>query len=426
MNAANQAVGWLDALLPAFPGLTARDATALREFEDELIGLLHDWSATVADPDQRRRNLREVRRALARAGHLALAVPARDGGRGRPATVQVLLQFICGYHDVNLRDSTGLGHGRLIAAHASPPVRDHWLPRLLAGAIPGIAVTEPHGGSQVRATATHAVPAGDGTWQVTGTKTWISRLTEAEVFCAFFTIPDGRLTAAAIDARADGLSRTLITPAGLAGWSWGELRLAGVTVSPCDILGQAGEAMPLLRDHFARYRPLVTATALGAAAAIHDQTAGLLAIRRETGSITRVRDNALITLGRTWAQLNSALLAAVTAHQIAQARHPTAQAWGCGTKAHGVDVAYQAASELALLAGAAGFAAESRTTITRADLNALLYADGIHDTLYRTAGRDITSLARTTTANTAMPQIPAIREEKTEAELQALPPSSAP
>ena len=72
-------------------------------------------------------------------------------------------------------------------------------------------------------------------------------------------------------------------------------------------------------------------------------------------------------------------------------------------KAHGVDAAYQAASELALLAGAAGFTADSRTAITRADLNALLYADGRHDSLYRTAGRDITSLAVTTTSDTATP-----------------------
>jgi alkylation response protein AidB-like acyl-CoA dehydrogenase len=412
----NEAVSWLEPLLPAFPGLTSRDAAALCQFEDELRGLLNDWPATpTASPDERSRHLLDVRRALARSGHLALALPARDGGRGRPATVQVLLQFICGYHDVNLRDSTGLGHGRLIATHAQPPVRDRWLPRLLAGAVPGIAVTEPHGGSQVHATATHATLAGDGTWRVTGTKTWISRLTEAAVFCAFFTTPDGRLTAAAIDARADGLSRRLITPAGLSGWSWGELRLNSVTVQPCDILGQPGEGMPLLRDHFARYRPLVTATALGAAAAIHDQTADLLASRCKAGAINRVRDNALITLGRTWVHLNAALLAAVTAHQIAQAGHPAAQAWGCATKAHGVDVAYQAASELALLAGAAGFTADSRTAITRADLNALLYADGIHDSLYRTAGRDITSLAKMPTSDMAIPQVPAMREATTEA-----------
>jgi alkylation response protein AidB-like acyl-CoA dehydrogenase len=416
VSAGNQAVSWLEPLLPAFPMLTSWDAAALCQFEDELGSLLNRWPAMpVAEPDKRSRNLREIRRSLARSGHLALAVPARDGGRGHEATVQVLLQFICGYHDVNLRDSTGLGHGRLIAAHAKPQARDRWLPRLLDGAVPGIAVTEPHGGSQVHATATHATPAADGTWRITGTKTWISRLTEAAVFCAFFTAPDGGLTAAAIDARADGLTRKLITPAGLSGWSWGELRFDSVTVRPCDILGQLGEGMSLLRDHFARYRPLVTATALGAAAAVHNQTADLLASRRQAGAIARVRDNALITLGRTWAQLNAALLAAVAAHQIAQAGHSAAQAWGCGTKAHGVDIAYQAASELALLAGAAGFTAESRTAITRADLNALLYADGIHDTLYRTAGRDITSLARTTTTDTDKPQVPTMREERTEA-----------
>jgi alkylation response protein AidB-like acyl-CoA dehydrogenase len=415
MSAGNRAVSWLEPLLPAFPGLTARDAAALCQFEEELGSLLNDYPVTpAADPDQRSRNLLEVRCALARSRYLALAVPAGDGGRGHPATVQVLLQFVCGYHDVNLRDSTGLGHGRLIAAHATPQARDRWLPRLLAGAIPGIAVTEQHGGSQVYATATRATRAGDGTWRVTGTKTWISRLAEAAVFCVFFAAPDGRLTAAAIDARADGLSRRLITPAGLSGWSWGELRLDSVTVRPRDILGQPGEGMSLLRDHFARYRPLVTATALGAAAAVHDQTADLLASRRQAGIIARVRDNALITLGRTWAQLNAALLAAVAAHQVAQAGHSAAQAWGCAAKAHGVDAAYQAASELALLAGAAGFTAESRTAITRADLNALLYADGIHDSLYRTAGRDITSLARTT-ANTVMPQVPVMREEGTEA-----------
>ena len=48
------------------------------------------------------------------------------------------------------------------------------------------------------------------------------------------------------------------------------------------------------------------------------------------------------------------------------------------------------------------------------NLNALLYADGIHDSLYRTAGRDITSLTKTTT-DTATLRVPAMREEKTEA-----------
>jgi NAD(P)-dependent dehydrogenase (short-subunit alcohol dehydrogenase family) len=86
-----------------------------------------------------------VRFAVERFGRLDYAVNnAGISGRGEPADcgenihqcaafMQVLLQFTCGYHDVDLRDSTGLGHGRLVAAHAAPQVRDRWLPRQQAG-----------------------------------------------------------------------------------------------------------------------------------------------------------------------------------------------------------------------------------------------------------------------------------------------------
>ena len=68
--------------------------------------------------------------------------------------------------------------------------------------------------------------------------------------------------------------------------------------------------------------------------------------------------------------------------------------------------------ELALLAGAAGFTAESRTAKTRADLNALLYADGIHDSLYRTAGRRHASPAQSAIPETALALVPAMRAEQ--------------
>ena len=57
--------------------------------------------------------------SLLQAGFSSLAVPASDGGCGGPAVVQALLQFICGYYDADLRDATGLGHGRLIAKYAT-------------------------------------------------------------------------------------------------------------------------------------------------------------------------------------------------------------------------------------------------------------------------------------------------------------------
>ena len=61
---------------------------------------------------------------------------------------------------------------------------------------------------------------------------------------------------------------------------------------------------------------------------------------------------------------------------LTESGSPLAARWGCAVKAYGVDAAFRAVSELALLAGASGFIAGSATAKAVRDLNALLYADG--------------------------------------------------
>jgi alkylation response protein AidB-like acyl-CoA dehydrogenase len=386
------ACAWIAPLAAGWTEVDDLDVGRLQRFDTTLHDLLVLFPIDAeVQPTLRSKRLLRIRHELALSGHLTLAVAARDGGCGRPVLVQTMMQFICGYHDVDLRDATGLGHGRLIASYASAPIRDRWLPRMLAGALAGIAVTEVQGGSQVHATTTAAVPRRDGSWAVSGTKSWISRLDEAAVFCVFFKDPAGRLTAGVVDADAAGLCRRPVTPAGLSGWAWGELHLDGVRLRRRDILACAGKGMDLLREHFAHYRPLIAATALGAAAAACDSVAAHLETRREAGFISGPRDNALITLGRAYAQINAAMLAALTAQRLSQADDDKAELWGCAAKAHGVDVAYTVASELSLLVGAPGFVASSQLAKVRRDLNGLLYADGIHDSLYRAVGRALTA-----------------------------------
>ncbi|WP_235039433.1 acyl-CoA dehydrogenase family protein [Kibdelosporangium aridum] len=100
-----------------------------------------------------------------------------------------MAQFICGFHDIDLRDTVGLGHGRLLAHHTAGYSRSRWLTRLAKGELAGIAITEPHGGSRPAEPRTCAARQPDGTWQVNGRKTWISRLVEASVFIVFFRDP---------------------------------------------------------------------------------------------------------------------------------------------------------------------------------------------------------------------------------------------
>jgi hypothetical protein len=57
------------------------------------------------------------------------------------------------------------------------------------------------------------------------------------------------------------------------------------------------------------------------------------------------------------------------------------------SKAHAVDVANAAVADLAPLAGASGCTVGSSLEKAGRDLRALLYADGIHDSLYRAVGR---------------------------------------
>lgn len=405
--AATEAIkNWLQPLQPVLDPGGRIDWTRLTSVAERLDHalMLYPVGPDLPASAERSRRLRMVRQDLAR--HVDTT--------GQPDVFQLLTQFMCGYCDIDLRDTTGLGHGRLIARHGSPQTRHRWIPRLLAGELAGIAVTEAHGGSRPAETNTCAVAGSDGTWTVTGRKTWISRLTEAAVFVLFFRAPDGRLVAAAVDASGPGLLRQPIPPTGLAGWTWGLLDLDAVTVRPEDVLH--GDGMALLREHFAGYRPLVTATALGGAAAVFDTVTARLSDRRATGDLRRLRDSALITLGRTHVQLTTALLGAVMASRLAEGGHADAELWGAATKAHGIDTANATTAELALLLGASGFRADCQTAKTRRDLSGLLYADGIHDSLYRTAGKQHTTTKDTAGSITA---VPAPRDQPTSVAMTA-------
>lgn len=98
-------------------------------------------------------------------------------------------------------------------------------------------------------------------------KVYVSRLVEAHRLVVSFRDPDGQISAAILDATTPGLSREPIKPPGLAGWSWGVVRLHQVPVDPSsDLSGAPGTGLNAFHGHFARFRPLVTATALGVAA----------------------------------------------------------------------------------------------------------------------------------------------------------------
>jgi alkylation response protein AidB-like acyl-CoA dehydrogenase len=379
--------GWLAPLKPMLARVTTADWALLRRFTEDLVALLEDVPAGKAT-GWHAPQLLAIRRHLAELGHTDV-VRADWSETARARLLQALRQFICGFVDVDLRDATGAGHGRMILRHGRPEMADSWAVRLRAGDLVGIAATERHGGSRLREITTTARHSPGRGWLLTGEKCWVSRIDEASAFVVFFRNPGGAVTAAVVRAEAEGLRRSPVRPAGLAGWSWGTLQFADVTVTPDDLLGADGDGLTVLREHFMHYRPLVSMTALGAAASIHGVVADALRARVALEIIPRLRDTTLVTIGRTHAELNAALLGVLAAVAMRPCGSSISDLWAQVMKAHGIDTANRASAELPLLVGALGFANDSRMTKVRNDLTGLLYADGIHDSLYRAAGRTL-------------------------------------
>ncbi|MFD4210202.1 acyl-CoA dehydrogenase family protein, partial [Micromonospora tulbaghiae] len=302
-----------------------------------------------------------------------------------------LAGFVCGFHDLDLRDAVGPGHGRMILRHGTETVRRYWRARLAGGDLVGIAASERHGGSRLQEITARATVRPRGGWWINGEKCWVSRLTESAAFVVFFKNPHNKITAAVVEADTPGLERGPIVPSGLAGWDWGTLALTDVHVSEHDLLGGDGGGLTVFREHFAAFRPLVAATALGTAAGAHTQVATTLTARTATGLLPRLRDTTLVTLGRTHAEINAALLSSLAAARLTASTSPHADLWSREVKAHAVDTAHRALQELPLLVGAGGFRADSTLAKARADIGGLLYADGIHDSLLRSAGRTLTT-----------------------------------
>jgi alkylation response protein AidB-like acyl-CoA dehydrogenase len=381
---------WLSPLRTGLREVDPEGWRRLAELDARLDQLAIEAPATDAGQAARSAWLLHVRRTLADAWHTR---------PGPEPVAQALAQFVCGFHDLDLRDATGLGHGALL--YWTPePTRARWLTRLAAGDLVGIAATERHGGSRIQEITTRAVPVGPHRWAITGEKVWVSRLVEASGIVVFFRDPDARLSAAIIDATAQGVHREPIPPAGLAGWTWGVLHLREVIIDPrTDLIGDPGRGLDVFREHFTRFRPLVAATALGTAAGVHTLVAGSLAAKRRTGVLSRIRDNALITLGRTHAALSAALQGTLHTARLG-ATGGDGDLWARIGKAHAVDTAHQAVHDLAPLVGATGYRRASAIAKARADLTGLLYADGIHDSLYRSGGH--TLLARAATVGGAV------------------------
>jgi alkylation response protein AidB-like acyl-CoA dehydrogenase len=140
---------------------------------------------------------KEAYTAWWQGGWNGLAAPADYGGQGLPQA----LNAAC----IEMWNSAAMAFGLgplltiaavdALAAHGSEALKKTYLPKLVSGEWMGtMQLTEPQAGSDVGALRTRAVPAGDGTYRITGNKIFITygehELTDNIIHFVLARLPD--------------------------------------------------------------------------------------------------------------------------------------------------------------------------------------------------------------------------------------------
>ncbi|MBQ1013789.1 acyl-CoA dehydrogenase family protein, partial [Micromonospora sp. M51] len=203
-------------------------------------------------------------------GFLGLTIAETDGGSGGDHLAYCLVLEELGRGDSAVRGIVSVSLGlvaKSIAANGSAEQRAEWLPKLCAGTALGcFALTEPDSGSDAAALRTRAVR--DGTdWLISGTKTFITNGTTADVALVFARTggPGHRgISAFLVPTGSPGLTRREIHgKLGLRGQATGELGFDEVRVPDTALLGAEGGGFRLALATLAKGRMSVAAGCVG-------------------------------------------------------------------------------------------------------------------------------------------------------------------
>jgi len=111
------------------------------------------------------------------AGWTSIDANPEHGGQGLPKLVQSLIDEMLGATNVAFKLYTELSRGayHCLAHAATEDIREQYLPKMVEGVWSGtMCLTEPHSGTDLGLLKTKATPAGDGTYKISGEKTFIT------------------------------------------------------------------------------------------------------------------------------------------------------------------------------------------------------------------------------------------------------------
>lgn len=110
-------------------------------------------------------------------GWIGLSMSPDYGGQGLPTVLNCVMQEFISSANLAFGMYPGLTQGAMAAiyVHGTPEQKAKYLPNMMAGTWSGtMNLTEPHCGTDLGLLKTKAVPKGDGSYAITGTKIFIS------------------------------------------------------------------------------------------------------------------------------------------------------------------------------------------------------------------------------------------------------------
>ncbi|MEQ1694041.1 MAG: acyl-CoA dehydrogenase N-terminal domain-containing protein, partial [Gemmatimonas sp.] len=140
---------------------------------------------------------KEAYTQYAAAGWTGVVADPAFGGQGLPETVGFVMEEMLCSSNLSFSMYPGLSHGAYSAmmSHGSDEIKERFLHKLVDGTWSGtMCLTEAHSGTDLGIISTKAVPAGDGAYQITGSKIFISAgehdLTENILHLVLAKLPD--------------------------------------------------------------------------------------------------------------------------------------------------------------------------------------------------------------------------------------------
>jgi alkylation response protein AidB-like acyl-CoA dehydrogenase len=139
----------------------------------DIEGCRRDTDGRVTTPT----GFRQAYRQYAAGGWVGISAPSEFGGQGLPETLTTIVNEFLSSANMAFAMYSGLSQGAIatLITHGTPEQKASYLPPLIAGTWTAtMNLTESHCGTDLGLLRTKAVPQPDGTYQITGTKIFIS------------------------------------------------------------------------------------------------------------------------------------------------------------------------------------------------------------------------------------------------------------